>query len=113
MARVAPLAATARGWLASFSTAAVIRSTTQYTLHSRESHESRARRAGATCVRRTYEVAKRLILTVRDDGCGMPLELVAGPGMRGMQERVAGLGGSYATDGNIGLMAAHSCPVTS
>jgi len=37
----------------------------------------------------------------------MPLELVAGPGIRGVQERVAGLGGSYATDGNIGWLPIH------
>ena len=36
-----------------------------------------------------------LELTVRDDGCGIAPGAPMGFGMRGMQERVQGLGGSY------------------
>jgi two-component system, NarL family, sensor histidine kinase UhpB len=44
------------------------------------------------------ETAGRLGLTVADDGCGMAGGRAAGLGLRGMQERVAGLGGGYALD---------------
>jgi two-component system, NarL family, sensor histidine kinase UhpB len=38
----------------------------------------------------------RLVLTVCDDGCGIRPEQSAGFGIRGMQERVEGLGGKFA-----------------
>ena len=47
--------------------------------------------------------ATRLVLTVSDDGCGIHPGKVAGLGMRGMQERVAGLGGSYAVESKAGV----------
>jgi two-component system, NarL family, sensor histidine kinase UhpB len=40
----------------------------------------------------------QLILTVRDDGCGMNFEIPPGFGIRGMQERVKGLGGRYVIE---------------
>jgi two-component system, NarL family, sensor histidine kinase UhpB len=44
------------------------------------------------------EQAGRLGLTVADDGCGIAGGRAAGLGLRGMQERVAGLGGDYALE---------------
>jgi two-component system, NarL family, sensor histidine kinase UhpB len=44
----------------------------------------------------------RLALSVRDDGCGMKPGTPPGFGMRGMQERVEGLGGCYNVDGGAG-----------
>jgi two-component system, NarL family, sensor histidine kinase UhpB len=41
------------------------------------------------------ENAAQLDLTIRDDGGGMPTGAAPGFGIRGMQERVAGLGGHY------------------
>ena len=46
--------------------------------------------------------ATHLVLTVSDDGCGIHPGMVAGLGIRGMQERVAGLGGSYAIESKAG-----------
>jgi two-component system sensor histidine kinase UhpB len=40
----------------------------------------------------------RLRLTVRDDGCGIDPAMPPGFGLRGMQERVQGLGGSYKVE---------------
>jgi two-component system, NarL family, sensor histidine kinase UhpB len=40
----------------------------------------------------------RLALTVRDDGCGMAAGATVGFGIRGMEERVRGLGGSLSVD---------------
>ena len=48
------------------------------------------------------EAERRLALTVRDDGCGIHPGKVAGFGMRGMQERVEGLGGCYAIESEAG-----------
>jgi two-component system sensor histidine kinase UhpB len=48
------------------------------------------------------EAERRLALTVRDDGCGIHPGKVAGFGMRGMQERVEGLGGRYAIESEAG-----------
>ena len=44
------------------------------------------------------EAGRRLGLTVCDDGCGIHPGKVAGFGIRGMQERVEGLGGRYTID---------------
>lgn len=44
----------------------------------------------------------RLLLTVRDDGCGMRRGTPWGFGIRGMQERVEGLGGRYVVDSDPG-----------
>jgi two-component system, NarL family, sensor histidine kinase UhpB len=44
------------------------------------------------------ETPGRLGLTVADDGCGIAGGRTAGLGLRGMQERVAGLGGGYALE---------------
>lgn len=44
----------------------------------------------------------QLVLTVRDDGCGMKSDARAGFGTRGMQERVEGLGGRYAVESEVG-----------
>ena len=44
------------------------------------------------------EAAAWLDLVVRDDGRGMPANAPAGFGLRGMQERVEGLGGRYRLD---------------
>ena len=43
-----------------------------------------------------------LALTVRDDGCGMHPGRSPGFGMRGMQERVEGLGGRFAMESETG-----------
>ncbi len=43
-----------------------------------------------------------LALTVRDDGCGMNPGKPAGFGIRGMQERVEGLGGRYSVESETG-----------
>jgi two-component system, NarL family, sensor histidine kinase UhpB len=48
------------------------------------------------------EGSGQLRLTVRDDGCGVDPGSPAGFGIRGMQERVQGLGGSFAMDGAPG-----------
>jgi two-component system, NarL family, sensor histidine kinase UhpB len=48
------------------------------------------------------EAQARLDLTVRDDGRGMPPGLPPGFGIRGMRERVEGLGGRYSVDSKIG-----------
>jgi len=47
-------------------------------------------------------VDARLALTVRDDGCGMKPGKSAGFGIRGMQERVEGLGGRYRVESEPG-----------
>ncbi len=44
----------------------------------------------------------QLNLTIRDDGCGIAPGTPMGYGMRGMQERVQGLGGSYAVKSHDG-----------
>jgi two-component system, NarL family, sensor histidine kinase UhpB len=44
----------------------------------------------------------RLQLMVRDDGCGMDASVPPGFGMRGMQERVQGLGGHYGVESGRG-----------
>ena len=44
------------------------------------------------------EAEARLDLTVRDDGCGMPPGIAPGFGIRGMRERVEGLGGRHSVD---------------
>jgi two-component system sensor histidine kinase UhpB len=46
--------------------------------------------------------ATQLVLTVRDDGCGIDPAAPPGFGIRGMQERVQGLGGSYTVDSERG-----------
>ena len=46
--------------------------------------------------------APRLLLTVRDDGCGFDSCAPAGFGRRGMQERVHALGGSYKLETGAG-----------
>jgi two-component system, NarL family, sensor histidine kinase UhpB len=48
------------------------------------------------------ESERMLVLTVRDDGCGIHPGKVAGFGLRGMQERVEGLGGRYTIDSELG-----------
>jgi two-component system, NarL family, sensor histidine kinase UhpB len=48
------------------------------------------------------EAGPRLALMVRDDGCGIHPGKVAGFGMRGMQERVEGLGGRYSIESEAG-----------
>jgi two-component system sensor histidine kinase UhpB len=48
------------------------------------------------------ESERMLVLTVRDDGCGIYPGKVAGFGLRGMQERVEGLGGRYTIDSEPG-----------
>jgi two-component system, NarL family, sensor histidine kinase UhpB len=44
----------------------------------------------------------RLLLVVRDDGCGMDPGMPTGFGIRGMQERVEGLGGRYVVESETG-----------
>jgi two-component system sensor histidine kinase UhpB len=44
---------------------------------------------------------EELVLTVRDDGCGMRPGTPVGFGIRGMQERVEGLGGRYRIEGEM------------
>ena len=48
------------------------------------------------------EAEGRLALTVRDDGSGMSPDSLAGFGIRGMQERVEGLGGRYIIESTVG-----------
>jgi two-component system, NarL family, sensor histidine kinase UhpB len=48
------------------------------------------------------EAERQLALTVRDDGCGIHPGKVAGFGMRGMRERVEGLGGRYTIESEAG-----------
>jgi two-component system sensor histidine kinase UhpB len=48
------------------------------------------------------EAEAQLALTVRDDGQGMDADVVAGFGIRGMQERVEGLGGRYQIESATG-----------
>jgi two-component system, NarL family, sensor histidine kinase UhpB len=51
---------------------------------------------------RHVDAEAELILTVRDDGRGMQPGVPPGFGMRGMQERVEGLGGRYSLDSETG-----------
>jgi len=51
---------------------------------------------------RHVDAEPRLALTVRDDGCGMNPGKPAGFGIRGMQERVEGLGGRYSVESETG-----------
>ncbi len=44
----------------------------------------------------------QLVLTVRDDGCGIKPGTPPGFGIRGMQERVEGLGGQYSVESEPG-----------
>jgi two-component system sensor histidine kinase UhpB len=48
------------------------------------------------------QAAQALSMTVGDDGCGIHPNRIAGFGMRGMRERVEGLGGRYAIDSEPG-----------
>jgi two-component system sensor histidine kinase UhpB len=48
------------------------------------------------------EAKRRLALSVRDDGGGIHPGKIAGFGMRGMQERVEGLGGRYTIESEAG-----------
>ena len=48
------------------------------------------------------DAGPRLVLTVRDDGCGMIPGKPAGFGIRGMRERVEGLGGRYMIESETG-----------
>lgn len=59
-----------------------------------------ARHAHATVVELTIQVVEQtLVVTVRDDGCGMqPLLATPGTGMRGMRERAAVLGARLTID---------------
>jgi two-component system sensor histidine kinase UhpB len=50
---------------------------------------------------RHADTEPRLTLSVRDDGCGMKPATTAGFGIRGMQERVEGLGGRYVVESEI------------
>ena len=60
-------------------------------------------RAEHVTVALCHDAAAALLeLTVRDDGCGMSALTPAGFGIRGMQERVEGLGGCYHVDGESG-----------
>ena len=43
-----------------------------------------------------------MTLAVHDDGCGLYPGKLAGFGMRGMRERVEGLGGRYAIESEAG-----------
>lgn len=47
-------------------------------------------------------VDDELVLTIRDDGCGIYPGAAPGYGIAGMQERVSGLGGQYAIDSEAG-----------
>jgi len=59
--------------------------------------------AKRVCVSLGYiEAEERLALMVGDDGCGMKPATAAGFGMRGMQERVEGLGGRYTVESETG-----------
>ena len=51
---------------------------------------------------RDVDAEPRLALTVRDDGTGMNPDKPAGFGIRGMQERVEGLGGRYSVESETG-----------
>jgi two-component system, NarL family, sensor histidine kinase UhpB len=48
------------------------------------------------------EAGRQLALSVRDDGCGIHPGRIAGFGLRGMQQRVEGLGGGYTIDSEPG-----------
>jgi two-component system, NarL family, sensor histidine kinase UhpB len=51
---------------------------------------------------RQTDSGARLALRVQDDGCGMNPGIAAGFGIRGMQERVEGLGGQYHVESETG-----------
>ena len=72
----------------------------------------RARRSERPTEQREHEGAAQLALTVRDDGRGIDPATPPGFGMRGMQERVQALGGSYKveSDGGRGTSRAHRDP---
>lgn len=48
------------------------------------------------------DTAGQIVLNVRDDGCGIYPGMVAGHGLRGMEERVAGLDGRYTIESTAG-----------
>ncbi len=48
------------------------------------------------------EPGRQLALSVRDDGCGIHPGKIAGFGLRGMQQRVEGLGGGYTIESEPG-----------
>lgn len=52
------------------------------------------RHAQARTCTLTVQRDRNLIITIRDDGCGLPVDLVLGVGMRSMRERAEELGGS-------------------
>ena len=53
-------------------------------------------------IKLSAETGRQLTLSVRDDGCGIHPGKIAGFGLRGMQQRVEGLGGRYTIDSEPG-----------
>ena len=72
-------------------------------LPARKPHECSPPRSGATHHHRaSRRDGAAVALTVGDDGCGIHPGKIAGFGMRGMQERVEGLGGRYTIQSEAG-----------
>jgi two-component system sensor histidine kinase UhpB len=74
-------------------------SLTNVVRHARANHVSvELREADGNAPGEHANGSPRLRLTVRDDGCGIDPAMPPGFGLRGMQERVQGLGGSYKVE---------------
>jgi signal transduction histidine kinase len=62
----------------------------------RESLSNVARHAGASSVEVLLLVSDRVLLSVSDDGAGIPAELVAMGGVQNMRERAERIGGTFS-----------------
>ncbi len=75
----------------------------------RESHGAARPDAAAVRDELTSPAGDCLELTVRDDGRGIPAGEPPGFGLRGMQERVQGLGGEFSIEAGDGLSGKGTC----
>lgn len=64
----------------------------------REALSNVVRHAGASAVRVTVDVADEVVVTITDDGVGMPDEVLGGHGLANIGERARLLGGAFAVE---------------
>jgi two-component system, NarL family, sensor histidine kinase DevS len=78
----------------------------------REALSNAARHAMATTVDVHIEAGDTLRLEVRDNGCGLPMELVHRGGLQNLRERAEHLGGSFTvSSSNEGTSVSWSVPL--